>query len=847
LYFTGVADWENQTGAIWCKEAADWDALTGIGAWGDDLSDPNSLSELPAQIRDEAGACTSLNAPVAIFNTAGRTSCVAPCAIFFDARGTTDADLTDSETLLDLTYIWNFDDPNAGEWEKGAQNTDPNNRHSKNADTGFVAGHVYETAGTYNPVLTVFDGTYYDTDTTEITVTDPNDAWPTTSTICVSNDTDHTGCPSGATEVSNITGAGSFNTAINTSCNIDEAAVRCLLKRGDSFPASGTATLYDTGPLMLGAYGSGAKPYVTGGTYALIDIRAGQDIRIVDLALDGNDLQGSDGIYGTTSGTAVDRILILRVDMTDMDYALAFGCKCDCDAGPCTEGTNNNDEVAIIDSSSTSGWGDPAGGYDIFAVLERSMIMGNRFEERVTQHNVRLGFQDGVVTAHNDIGNGCCSSCHAIKIHNGGWWAAKDPNGTSPEFPAKDFIIADNRIQSCPTNTLDFDLGVNSDRNEELVRYWIVERNLFRLDTDVSEPGKRGRNMFRPSCGPGVVRNNVFDLTNAQSVSEDPNRLDPTGVQLRTKSGGCSAGPSGPSEGADDIRVYSNTFYNGNSGNAGWAINIASSIQDTQVQNNLCYFPGGTTDCIDDEAAGTAFCDSDPNSGDGDCNITITDPNDNPFVGSISAPSIWTEFELDSGDTLAKNKGDRLASEVFHDIGLMSRYDLSGNPVSTEPDVGVWEQGASATTTTTTVTTTTAAPTTTTLPTSVPNLGPGSIIGPGGVLGSEAEEDDLDFRMIEPTTTEAGLPLQNLRDCTAEITDTTGICEVRVIPASAPTGGGEHVLDLVGKLGSTDIEAYCANTRSQKSKSAYLTRDIGPPEPPTRNLSIGSGASIGSM
>ncbi len=45
--------------------------------------------------------------------SAARSSCVAPCAIFFDARATTDADFGSSDwrNFVDLQYTWDFGDP----------------------------------------------------------------------------------------------------------------------------------------------------------------------------------------------------------------------------------------------------------------------------------------------------------------------------------------------------------------------------------------------------------------------------------------------------------------------------------------------------------------------------------------------------------------------------------------------------------------------------------------------------------------------------------------------------------------------------------------------------------------
>ena len=94
--------------------------------------------------------------PIASF-TFATNNCVAPCAIFFDARGSTDADLTDRQDFTDLTYTWDFGDPRSGSWTHGAQAATPV-AHPRNTDSGPVAGHLFEGPGVYTVTLTVFDG-----------------------------------------------------------------------------------------------------------------------------------------------------------------------------------------------------------------------------------------------------------------------------------------------------------------------------------------------------------------------------------------------------------------------------------------------------------------------------------------------------------------------------------------------------------------------------------------------------------------------------------------------------------------------------------------------------------------
>src|SRR5688572_23082825 len=81
-----------------------------------------------------------------------RASGVAPLYVFFDATATTAA--ATSRPFHELEYRWEFGDAASGSWAStpGMPNL------SRNAATGPVAAHVFETPGTYTVNLTVLDG-----------------------------------------------------------------------------------------------------------------------------------------------------------------------------------------------------------------------------------------------------------------------------------------------------------------------------------------------------------------------------------------------------------------------------------------------------------------------------------------------------------------------------------------------------------------------------------------------------------------------------------------------------------------------------------------------------------------
>jgi len=98
-----------------------------------------------------------------------------------------------------------------------------------------------------------------------------------------------------------------------------------------------------------------------------------------------------------------------------------------------------------------------------------------------------------------------------------------------------------------------------------------------------------------------------------------------------------------------------------------------------------------------------------------------------------------------------------------------------------------------------------------------------------------AQAIDRDMTMIEPTTTAANLPIQNLQDCIVDVVDASQAADQRIIPASALTGGGTHTIDLTGKIGLTTVTAKCRNTIGVTGVSVSKTRTFpgDPPSSPT--------------
>jgi len=631
---------------------------------------------------DPPPATPSASAPV-VRITAPRSSCVAPCAIFFDARTTTDADLTDWEEFVDLTYSWNFDDPGSGSWTQGARSTTAAPL-SRNVDTGPVAGHVYENPGTYRATLEVSDGTNVSTGTFDVTISSPDTAWFGQNTICIANGSTpvagSNGCPSGAA----VMETDDFDLAMRTH-NCDAAARRCLFRRGDVFEAQSEVSMTTAGPTLIGAYGSGSKPRINSanGVDTFSFDEGNSNIRIVDLEIVGADGNGRGGgsalAISAQRGIQIHRVLALRLDISHFDHQIHFRGP----SGDFTPGVNMPREIAIMDSTILDGPGN--GGNDVFVMWEDSLFMGNRVGDKfdgqngLGEHVLRAKFSHGVVYSHNSLGLlndsggriGCGNIRHIMKLISG--FAIPYPTaGVSREY-----IVADNFISSCKNNMWDVDIGRTDSRIEKVnegQRKYIVERNLF-----TKRHTTNGTLSLQVEGSGVVVRNNVFDLSGPG---------DGTARGMRVWNRAPISDPPVPTE---NIRVYNNTCYAGYGAQTGGVcFEVTSHSRNAIVRNNLLYENvSSNVTFLTDNGVGTTTC----------ANCNVVSPT-NPFVSAN--PSQISDFALatstlpvDSGltvpsisasypETIAARDGDSdgLAEA---DIGAFELFGSAGTPPPPPP------------------------------------------------------------------------------------------------------------------------------------------------------------------
>lgn len=359
------------------------------------------------------------------------SSGTAPLYVHLDCTGTIDADTSFPYHRLD--YKHNFGDSGAGKWLNGT-----NTALSKNQATGPIAAHIYETAGNYSITSRVCDDTICKNVSNAIVVAAADTTW-STNTICIANGSLPVqgvgGCPSGSTVRQ---GTGDFDADMTVArgvngCGTSIICKRILFKRGDSFVASDTSVIFAAGPGLIGAYGSGNKPHITGtGTPdSYIQFSNGTtysgvtDWRVIDL-----DMVAASGQYVSAikfQGTA-SRVTILRVDMS------GFGIGISADDNTLDNYNNNQggshviwSQLAVVDCTWISPFSSNA--YPIFMAAEKDAIMGNNFNNANAltgglqgAHVIRRPYFGKSVIANNTLASPTGSQGNEVsKFHGPAW------------------------------------------------------------------------------------------------------------------------------------------------------------------------------------------------------------------------------------------------------------------------------------------------------------------------------------------------------------------------------------------------------------------------------------------
>jgi len=575
-----------------------------------------------------------------------RTSGVAPLSVFFDASGSTDAGI--SRPFHELEYTWNFGDTNAGTWAYGAKSGS-----SKNAATGPVAAHVFETPGTYTVFLTIFDATYTKTTSTSITVQDPDAVFAGTNTVCFSTSATYAGCPSGATKVQ----TSDFAAAIN---NNQAANRRLLFRRGETFTGTASGTISANGPGIVGAYGTASdpKPNIVGpGTTNIIELARGSagDWRIMDLALSGQSTINAFNV-GVGATGPFDRATLLRLDVSGVHSGIAAS------HWALSPGDVSFDQWAIQDSTVS---GIPGcnwyAHYDcnwrIYIVGTRWSIQGNYLNGQgdvsTLNSTPNYGYSGGShvfrseYMANSVLGNNTFTGAgifqHNIKLHAWAWDGTAGGNATAGVYSEK-IVIADNKIIG-GINPWLVSIGPQDEISDERVRDVIFERNWITSDTGTQI-------LVETSVAESTFRNNIFDMTGAAyhtGISVSRRGIEPT---------------------PNNDRIYNNTFYSGATGDY-VGINIGTAT-NTVIRNNLGSAP----------LASGPLMITDTGSASAQSNNLLSNTPTALFVSA--SPAVPLDFRLKAGTNPARDTG-------LSAVPVLSDFFLLLRPQNAAIDIGAVE------------------------------------------------------------------------------------------------------------------------------------------------------------
>lgn len=558
---------------------------------------------------------------VADFAITRTTSCVAPCYVHVDGTDATSGTLSARTTLPfhEIEYRWDFGDPTAGTWSAGAQS----GVNSKNAAVGPMAGHVFETSGTYIVSLTASDGTATSTKTRTVTVGNADTVFSGTNTICFSTGADFTGCPGGATTATVATFASAAASAA--------PGKRVLLRKGDTFTASATVTIAasDTGsPWIVGAFGSGANPIIqrTAGfntDVAVLNLSGAstptmKDIRLMDLTFDGSlatlPIQGL--ALGTNGG--VDQVTVLRLTanslrlMVDIVDSLLNG-------GSYTA-HHIWDQWAVVDGSvtnpptgtaSTSTWP-----YMSYMSGERLFYAGNSADLNGgaavgVSHVARFTYLGKSIISNNSLLRPGPSE-HALKLHGPDWSSGVAPTGQvwansyCAGYTCKN-VISDNKLQAGAGTTWIMAIGTEDTSSEHHLQDHIIERNWVIAGAGT----QRGINYWHTY---GTIRNNLVNMSGGTAHSA---------IYIGRRQSQDTLNLPG-----DHIWVYNNTGYSSDTDNDFKGIEVYSDTTNAFGSNNLFYAPN-------DSGAVT----SGPITVSNNTSNLHTDPT---FSGALTAVNGWT-------------------------------------------------------------------------------------------------------------------------------------------------------------------------------------------------------------
>jgi PKD repeat protein len=620
--------------------------------------------------------------------TASRTSGAAPLAVQFSAVDTRHSN-KGIDTFRQLFYEWDFGETaagrNPGHWRFGISQT-LSRPLSKDTDCcSPIAAHVYDQPGTYTARVTIRDRAGNTaTQAVTITVQNPDQIWSGTSTVCVSPDTNFSGCPTGARRVT----TGDFDIALQQHCKVNgNTPSRCLFRRSAKFVAD-RETRTGHGPHYIGAFGSGADPIVdqTANSDSSLITPAGDDIRIRHLDVRRANPADSTTFVRAQTSTTATHVLIYQNKARGTNQIFSSGTL-NCDVGV------NGHWFMVENEAGPTLYANSGNG--IMWAGRRQTFMGNYVYEAQASpggadgHEVRIQCLQHGYFAHNTIRPGPTPGV-PLTIRT----PRNDRDGGHCSVGDRDCVITNGHCTErnvVSGNYIDMDLYSQQERDtvaagtsggfaissasfDGCIQDNIIERHYVKFD-QFGEPGTNRGSKRGPKYEGrrGTIRNVVVNCTQG---------IRCVGVDF---SANASDSPSMNYRGNE---VYDLTIYAGTKMNAEGVQGVASTCKDGRISevalhNILVYSKEDFTvaDAVTGSGPGcrvvskAAVCSNDRNDSTRSCTIT-----DNPFPGTPD-PQVLDSHFLRSGASMV-------------DVGspLGSLYGILGNRVvDGAPDVGAAE------------------------------------------------------------------------------------------------------------------------------------------------------------
>lgn len=485
----------------------------GSGSGSDASTDVTADQVADLAVDRAADTDADTSAPV-ITLTPSRTSGAVPLAVYFDTEGTTS--VRTDKPVHELHYSWDFGPDAAGDTSSGGRYF-----------TGFVAAHVFETAATHHVTLTVTDSTGASS-TTSVDIgalSAPAGGW---TTYCFSNDTDFTGCPDGSTHSTTAYWQGYSGDDVLDHVGTNR---RLLMKRGGSFNYTTSASI-GSGPMLIGAFGSGDDPIVkfTGTRANDWDYYGTQSV--------GDDVRFSDIEFQLLYNTTIGRIATgsgtstwLRVNNVEGEIFV----------------TSNS---FIVDSHLSNSYGNPSYGngasnaiiktefgpsqsHGIYGeCLHKAIFAGNYF------HDVYNNGRTGIRIAEN--------TCAPSRV-----------------------LVTGNHFDTIPAYEIQMEQTTNTAQLYQ-DRDVVIEKNLFTRGCGILISRDHGIENV-------TIRNNIFDMANTCPA-----------LDLSTSTWGAD-GQTG-ARGAHGIWFRSNLVYDHSTTYPAWVSTVHLSqtdAQDIAIENNI--------------------------------------------------------------------------------------------------------------------------------------------------------------------------------------------------------------------------------------------------------------------